>query len=153
MEVSVQGWVIRIGIIAVIAIGALVLRDRLSSNASELKVGDCFDEPTASAETVEDVQHQPCGEAHDNEVMVVTTHPAAEGAGYPSDTEMESFVDTQCVTAYKPYTGREPTTEAEIGLAWYVPTREGWTDGTRKVICYLYRIDKAKMTAPLRATP
>ncbi len=148
-----QGWVIRIGIIAVIAIGALVLRDRLSGNASELKVGDCFDEPTASAATVEDVQHQPCTEAHDNEVMVVTSHPAAKEATYPTDADMETFVDDQCVSAYKPYTGRDPATESEIGLAWYVPTLEGWKDGTRKVICYLYRIDKAKMTAPLHAAP
>ena len=33
-------------IIAVIAIGAFVLRDRLSSSPNELKVGDCFDSPT-----------------------------------------------------------------------------------------------------------
>ena len=46
-----------------VAIGGFVLRDRLSSNAGDLAVGDCFDEPTASAETIEDVQHQPCTEA------------------------------------------------------------------------------------------
>jgi hypothetical protein len=149
----VRGWVIRIGIIAVIAIGAFVLRDRLSANASDLAVGDCFDEPTAAAQTVEDVQHQPCDQPHDNEVMVVTNHPAPDGAIYPSDPVMEAFVDETCIPAYKPYTGRDPATEAEIGLAWYVPTAEGWKSGTRKVICYLYRDDKAKMTAPLKAAP
>jgi hypothetical protein len=147
----VRGWLVRIGIIAVIAIGAFVLRDRLSSNAGDLAVGDCFDEPTASAETVEDVQHQPCNEAHDNEVMVVTEHPAARDAAYPSDADMEAFVDEKCVSVYQAYSGRDPATESEIGLAWYVPTDEGWKDGTRKVICYLYRNDGAKMTAPLKA--
>jgi hypothetical protein len=149
----VQGWVIRIGIIAVIAIGALVLRDRLSGNASELNVGDCFDEPTASAATVEDVQHQPCNEAHDNEVLLVTSHPAAKDAAYPTDTDTETFVDDKCVSAYKPYTGREPATESEIGLLWYMPTEEAWKSGTRKIICYLYRLDNAKMTAPLHLAP
>jgi hypothetical protein len=145
-----RGWVIRIAIIAAIAIGAFVLRDRLSGNAGDLAVGDCFDEPTAAAETIEDVQHQPCNEPHDNEVMIVTNHPAADGAPYPSDAEMEVFVDEKCVSAYQGYSGRDPSTESEIGLAWYVPTTEGWNDGTRKVICYLYRNDGAKMTAPLR---
>ena len=148
-----QGWVIRIGIIAVIAIGALVLRDRLSGNAAELKVGDCFDEPASSATKVEDVQHHPCTEAHDNEVLIVTAHPAAKNAAYPTEAEMSAFVDDKCVSAYKPYTGSEAATESEIGLAWYVPTKEGWTSGTRKVICYLYRVDKAKMTATLHAAP
>jgi hypothetical protein len=147
----VRGWIIRIAIIAAVVIGGFILRDRLSSNAGDLAVGDCFDEPTASAETVEDVQHQPCTEAHDNEVMVVTEHPAEKGAAYPSDADIESFVDEKCVAAYQSYSGRDPSTESEIGLAWYVPTDEGWKDGTRKVICYLYRNDGTKMSAPLKA--
>ena len=35
-----QGWVIRIAIIAVIVIGGLIFRDRLSGSANDLKVGD-----------------------------------------------------------------------------------------------------------------
>jgi hypothetical protein len=147
----VRGWIIRIAIIAAVVIGGFVLRDRLSSNAGDLAVGDCFDEPTASAETIEDVQHQPCTEAHDNEVMVVTEHPAEKGAAYPSDADIETFVDEKCVSVYQSYSGRDPSTESEIGLAWYVPTDEGWKDGTRKIICYLYRNDGSKMTAPLKA--
>lgn len=146
-----RGWIIRIAIIAAVVIGGFVLRDRLSSNAGDLAVGDCFDEPTASAETIEDVQHQPCTEAHDNEVMVVTEHPAEKGAAYPSDADIETFVDEKCVAVYQSYSGRDPSTESEIGLAWYVPTDEGWKDGTRKIICYLYRNDGSKMTAPLKA--
>ncbi len=146
-----RGWIIRIAIIAAVVIGGFVLRDRLSSNAGDLAVGDCFDEPTASAETIEDVQHQPCTEAHDNEVMVVTDHPAEKGAAYPSDADIETFVDEKCVAVYQSYSGRDPSTESEIGLAWYVPTDEGWKDGTRKIICYLYRNDGSKMTAPLKA--
>ena len=55
------------------------------------------------------------------------------------------------MSVYQSYSGRDPATESEIGLAWYVPTDEGWKDGTRKVICYLYRNDGTKMTAPLKA--
>ena len=50
------------GIVAVIIVGGFILRDRLSSNAGDLKVGDCFDEPASGAE-ISDVQHHPCTEA------------------------------------------------------------------------------------------
>jgi hypothetical protein len=148
----VRGWIVRIAIIAAIAIGAFVFRDRLSSGAGDLKVGDCFDEPKA-AETIEEVQHQPCTETHDNEVMVVVDHPAAKDEAYPSDAEFEAFIDERCTSSvYQAYSGRDPATEEEIGLAWYVPTAEGWADGTRTVICYLFRNDATKMTAPLRVS-
>lgn len=120
-------------------------------NVGDLAVGDCFDEPNASAEEVQEVQQQPCHEAHDNEVMLVTEHPAAKGAAYPSDADMETFVDEKCVSAYQTYSGRDPTTESEVGLDWYAPTAEAWEEGTRKVICYLFRNDGTKMTAPLKA--
>jgi hypothetical protein len=147
----VRGWLVRIAIVVAIAVGAFVFRDRLSSGAGDLKAGDCFDEPKA-AETIEEVQHQPCNEPHDNEVMVVMDHPAAKGEAYPSDAELEAFVDANCVPLYQGYSGRDPATEEEIDLAWYVPTSEGWAEGTRTVICYLYRLDLAKMTAPLRVS-
>jgi hypothetical protein len=62
-----RNWIIRIAIIAVIAGGAYILRDRLTANAGDLKVGDCFDDPTG--EQVKDVQHHPCTESHTAEVV------------------------------------------------------------------------------------
>ena len=47
-----------IGIIVIGEIGAFLFRDRLTGNAAELKVGDCFDVPTTATE-ITDVQHHP----------------------------------------------------------------------------------------------
>ena len=46
----------RLGLLGVIGVGALVARPFLSGNVGDLKVGDCFDEPTIG-QTVDDVQH------------------------------------------------------------------------------------------------
>ena len=55
-----RGILIRVGIIAVIGLGALILRPFISGNAGDLNIGDCFELPSASAETIKDVQHHPC---------------------------------------------------------------------------------------------
>ena len=44
-----------------------------SGNAGDLAVGDCFDAPTLEGQTVSDVQHHPCTEAHTGEVFAVVT--------------------------------------------------------------------------------
>jgi hypothetical protein len=136
-----------IALIATVAISA----SGCGRDARDLAVGDCFDQLITSAEKVQDVTRQPCNDAHDNEVMLITDYPAAKDAAFPSDADMETFVDEKCVSAYQSYTGRDPTTESEIGLDWYAPTAKAWAEGTRKVVCYLFRNDGAKMTAPLKA--
>lgn len=136
-----------IALVATVAISA----SGCGSDAGDLAVGDCFDQLITSAEKVQDVKQQPCNDAHGNEVMLITDYPAAKDAAFPSDADMETFVDEKCVSAYQSYTGRDPTTESEIGLDWYAPTAKAWAEGARKVVCYLFRNDGTKMTAPLKA--
>lgn len=135
-----------IALVATIAISA----SGCGNDARDLAVGDCFDQLT-SADKVQDVKQQPCNDAHDNEVMLIPEYPAAKDAAFPSDADMETFVDEKCVSAYQSYTGRDPTKESEIGLDWYAPTAEAWAEGRRKVVCYLFRNDGTKMRAPLKA--
>jgi hypothetical protein len=63
-----QGWIVRFALIGVVAVGALIFRDRLSGSAGELKVGDCFDVPAVQT-NIRDVQHHPCNESHTGVVM------------------------------------------------------------------------------------
>lgn len=150
MRGFLTGWGIRILIIAAIAVGAFILRDRLSSNAGDLAVGDCFDNPTTAGEVIQDVQHVPCNEPHDNEVFVVLDHPAADGAAYPGVSGFDTFTAESCIPQFEPYTGRSPDNEATLGYSYYAPTSEGWTDGDHEVICYLFNSDETKLTAPLK---
>ena len=144
------GWGIRILIVGAIAVGGVLFRDRLSANAGELRVGDCFDDPAGSVQVIEDVSHHPCTEAHDNEVFVVATHPAAKDAPFPSDPEIETFIDQTCVPQFESYTGRSAASESALDLGWYSPTSTGWATGDRVVICFLYNVDGAKLTMPLK---
>ena len=99
-----RGWVFRIGIIAVIAIGAFIFRDRLSSSAADLAVGDCFDVPTANV-NIKDVQHHPCTESHTGEVFVLVNHPAAKGTAALTEAELIDFLTTACAPPFLAYVG------------------------------------------------
>jgi hypothetical protein len=143
-----MGWGIRILIIALIGGGALIFRDRLSSDAGSLKVGDCYDDPAAVTE-IRDVQHHPCTEGHTAEVVFVGKM-TGEDAVYPADSVVEAWVSANCVPAWNAYTGKSIDTETVLGLGYYQPTDKGWGKGDRDIICYAGRVDGAPMTATLR---
>lgn len=146
-----RGWIFRIGVIAAIGLGALVFRDRLSSNAGELKLGDCFDDP-AGVTVVTDVQHHPCTESHTAEVVFLGKM-SGDDATYASDAAMDTYVEANCLPAWNAYTGKDYQTETVLTLGYYVPSEEGWKDGDREVLCYAIREDGAPMTSSVRKTP
>jgi hypothetical protein len=146
-----RGWVFRIGIIAVIALGAFIFRDRLSSNAGDLKLGECFDEPAAEQE-IKEVQHHPCTEAHTAEVIFLGSMSGEKDA-YPTTATFGSFIESSCLPAWEAYTGKTYATEPVLSLGYLVPTQKGWTSGDRGVTCYASRDDGAVMTVSVKKTP
>jgi hypothetical protein len=141
---------LRLGIIGLIAGGAFVLRPFLSGNAGNLAVGDCFDPPAVSGETVEDVQHHPCTDAHGGEVIFVGEYePASET--YPSDDEFVTFVGNQCVSAFNSYTGLDYLQATDLDFHVFTPTREGWGNGDRTMICYAVRVDGTTFNQSIKA--
>jgi hypothetical protein len=141
---------LRLGIIGLIAGGAFVLRPFLSGNAGNLAVGDCFDPPAGSGETVEDVQHHPCTDAHGGEVIFVGDYEPSSGT-YPSDDEFVTFVSDRCVTAFNAYTGLSYETATDLDFHVFTPTAEGWGDGDRTMICYAVRLDGTHFTSSVKA--
>ena len=135
-------------IIAVFLVGGFIRRDRLGGSPAELKAGDCFDVPTTTGQTVNDVQHHPCTESHTGEVILVTEHPAAKGANAPTDTDLTSYLISTCGPALTTYVG--PDT-AKFDLGAFSPTEDGWKDGDRGVTCYLTMLDESAMTVSSRA--
>ncbi|HEX5013789.1 MAG TPA: septum formation family protein [Candidatus Limnocylindrales bacterium] len=148
MQGFLTGWGIRIAIIAVIVVGGLIFRDRLSGNAGELKVGDCFDDPGAIAE-VSDVQHHPCEESHTSEVFFVG-EMTGENASYPTDDAIFEFVSTNCIPAFASYTGKEYD-GVTLDVGYFHPTSEGWSKGDRGMICYVYPLDGQPTTGSVKA--
>ena len=144
-----RGWIIRIAIIAAIAIGAFIFQDRMSSNAGDLAVGHCFDEPTG-ADEVKDVQRHPCNEAHTSEVIFVGDLPGSRDV-YPSDADLTAYFEANCVPAFNAYTGRDYQSDTELDIGSFIPTEDGWEGGDREMTCYAVRIDGAPTAQSVKA--
>jgi hypothetical protein len=139
---------IRVGIIAAIAIGFLVFRDRLTGAAADLRVGDCFDVPGDVTE-VDEVQHRPCSEAHDAEVVFVANY---SGTSYPVISGFDDYVVDNCIPAFEAYVGRSFEAATELDLSYFFPTLEGWGDGDREITCYLVSIDESKLARSMKGS-
>lgn len=137
-------------IIGVISVIGFVFRDRLSSAASELQVGDCFDVP--AEETIEDVQHQPCTDPHTGEVILVADFTGAEL--YPTDAELEAWVRRECVDrAFPAFVGDSFDAREDIDLGFFYPREEGWSRGDREMVCYVSPVGGGPVSASYRAAP
>jgi hypothetical protein len=142
---------VRIGLVGVFVVGGFLFRDLLPGGADDLRVGDCFEEPTA-LETIEEVQHRPCTDEHDNEAVFAGTHPAREGTAPLTATEYEDWVGTNCLPAFQAYTGVDLMTQEALGLGYFVPIDEAWQKGNRKVMSYAYRMDGTRMSASVKTS-
>lgn len=140
---------VRFGLIGIFVVGGFLFRDFLPGGADDLRVGDCFEEPVG-VEVVDDVQHRPCGENHDSEVIFVSEHPAAKGAAPLSDAAFRDWIGANCLPAFASYTGVDLMSQEVLDLGYFVPTNEGWDDGDRTVICYAVRIDGTQMSQSVR---
>jgi hypothetical protein len=146
---NVRTIALRVGLLAAVGVGALVARPFLTGGAADLKLGECFDAPVA-AETVEDVQHHPCTDAHTGEVVFVGNLPAAEGAPYPDDAALDQQIGTLCIPAFNTYTGLDFETDPTWTLGYFVPLEEDWNNGDRSVSCYATRLDDAPTTGSIK---
>lgn len=140
---------VRVLLIALFVVGGAIFRDRLSSNAGELKVGDCFDEPVG-AQTVKDVQHHPCTEAHSGEVFFAGDMPYDKNAAYPGDAAIDNFVGAQCGPAFARYVGSSTSTDG-LDAGYFYPLADGWKSGDRNVSCYVKMLNGAALTRSLKA--
>jgi hypothetical protein len=139
-------FLLRLLIIAAFIIGGLVFRDRISGNASDLKVGDCFDVPTANID-IKDVQHHPCTEPHTGEVIFVGDHAAAKGTTF-TDSLITDFAQSTCFPAADTYLGTADAKGLDIGA--FFPQLKGWNDGQRGITCYLYEIGGSSISRTLQ---
>ena len=145
-----QSIALRIGIFVLIGIGALVARPFLTGAAGDLKVGECFDMPTTASETIEDVQHHPCSDAHDGEVFFVGELPIAKGKPYPGDEALGPLVDSLCLPAFTAYTGLSAVTDPLWTFGAGVPVIEDWDEGSRRLMCYAGRMDGARTSGSIK---
>lgn len=127
-----------------------MFRDYIGGGVTDLRVGDCFEIPAETGE-IDDVQHRPCNEPHDAEVIAVLENPAGREVAYPVVSGFDDYVLDYCVPAFNSYTGRDFETATALEIGYFSPTLDGWRDGDRGFSCHVYRVDEQKLTASVRA--
>lgn len=146
---AIGGRVIGIVIVLVIIGGiAFIFRDHITGSASDLKVGDCIDVPSATE--FSDVQHRPCGDPHDGEVFALVKYPGDQSATYPITMQLQRFLVEQCGPAFTTYTGQPHDTVGDLDYSMFYPTRSSWGRGDRDVTCYAVKSDESKLTGSVR---
>lgn len=98
----------------------------------ELRVGDCFN--SGDELEISDVDGVPCDEPHAYEVFAVED---IEADSYPTDAELTQIFSSICVPAFESYVGTAYAS-SQIYATTISPTEDGWNDGDRQIICYLY---------------
>lgn len=144
-----KGLLIRVGIIAAIVVVGLIVRDFTSGNASDLKVGDCFDPPTTTDTVVNDVQHHPCSDAHKAEVFYVADYDQPS-TGYPGEGAFRTWVLDRCIGAFQTYTGQSFDAATDLDFQPFWPTQDGWGKGDKEITCFIVRVDKGTMTGSVK---
>jgi len=154
---AVLGLVKRFPIWTAIGVFALVgylFRDFVTGSVTDLKVGDCVDLPSLTANTtVKDVQHHPCGDMHHGEVFFIGTAPGGSSGAYPGASGFDSFLSAQCVPAFRSYTGFDYETDKTYDIEFLTPTSEGWAKGDHTIDCFVVRVDGQTFKGSLRQTP
>ena len=132
-------------IAVVVAIGAYFISQNQS--ASDLAIGQCFDEPAQETGITTVVKHA-CTESHDAEVFHVVEYD--KGDAYPVSLSLDSFIDETCVVVFGTYIGEPFETATDFELGYFYPDREAWDKGDRTFTCYVTKADNSKLTQSVK---
>jgi len=126
--------------------------DTSTINASDLRVGDCFDVPDG-ASTFSSLRRTSCDTPHSGEVFHVFDATTTAGATYPSDPDWGALIYPVCDPQFDAWTGTSIETNTVVRYRFLVPSKDEFDRGGRRVTCFLSRTDGAKLDTPLHVTP
>jgi hypothetical protein len=113
-----------------------------------IREGDCFDDGDLTAEELVEVAAVPCAEPHDNEVYAVFDI-ANQDETFPGDDSLAARANEACYQLFEDFVGIAYEDSA-LDFFPITPTKAGWEDGDREVICAVYDLDFAKLTGSMR---
>ena len=117
-------------------------------DATELRVGVCFDFKDPDAEEFDQVAARPCSEEHEYEVFFVGTMPAET---FPTDNGFDTYVTSACEPAFATYVGTSYES-SRLELTWVAPTSDGWDSGDHSVQCLLNDPQRPRLTTSLQGS-
>ncbi len=117
-------------ILAIVALVIfLVIFDKGTVSATDVKAGDCLKELPASGLVIT-VDTAPCGEPHTGEIFSVMTMPDGD---FPGQFAIEEY-QNKCapeLAKYSPEAAEDP----DVGLFVLYPSEDSWGQGDRFVTC------------------
>ncbi len=116
--------------------------------ATDLRVGDCFDLKEPEATEIGDVTATPCTQEHEYELFYEASLPEGD---YPAETVFEQYVKDNCLTTFTAYVGKA-FEQSELDIYWLYPTDDAWRDGDRSVQCAVYHPRVARLTTSLKGS-
>ena len=104
-----------------------------SMQASDLKVGDCFDNPTADS-NISSLTAIPCTQAHDSQVFA---EPPVTESSYPGDTTLSDEAGKACGTKSAQATITSDAPDSLEISALYAQDAESFDNGNDYITCFV----------------
>ena len=119
-----------------------------SVDAFEVRVGDCFDDPSSLSDEVSALKGVPCSRPHDNEAYAVFD---LRIESYPTDDAMADLAHEACRERFEPFVGRDYDSSS-LDILSLFPSADSWRENDREVICAVYDVDANKLTGTAEGT-
>lgn len=122
-----------IGALILIGVGIALGRASQESGVkySDLKAGDCFQQPSGRFNRVKTV---PCTSDHDLEVYAVLDHPAPPKAPFPGMDALVRYANPLCLAQFRSYAG-VAFEQVNLRDVYITPRASAWNNGARRLVC------------------
>ncbi|MEM7431502.1 MAG: septum formation family protein [Pseudomonadota bacterium] len=126
--------------------GAIV--DGGSLDAFDMRVGDCFDDPSEYDDEVFSLPGVPCSEPHDNEVYAVFD---VSMSSYPGEDEIGYVAQERCLEYFEGFVGLDYDSST-LDIFPFYPTSESWGQGDREVVCAIFDMNTQKLVGSVKGS-
>ena len=117
-----------------------------SIDASQIRVGDCFDDTSSIDDEISDLPGVPCSEPHDNEAFAVFDITLST---YPEGDAMGKLAHVSCLEHFESFVGKDYDSSS-LDIMTLFPTTESWKQDDREVICAAYDMKANKLLGSVK---
>ena len=122
--------------------------------ATDLQVGDCYNEPDAASDTTNDDGKRQVGSVEVVDCEVPHQHEVYNNykitlSTFPDSSTMQSQIHTACYSSFEDYVGKSYN-ESQYEASTLTPTENSWAQGDRTITCTLVTKDNSLITGSLK---
>ena len=122
--------------------------------ATDLQVGDCYNEPDAASDTTNDDGKRQVGSVEVVDCEVPHQHEVYNNykitlSTFPDSSTMQSQIQTACYSSFEDYVGKSYD-ESQYEASTLTPTENSWAQGDRTITCTLVTKDNSLITGSLK---